>query len=91
MLEGIPIALADVGPWGLLILTWAFLGVAFVKGWIVTKTVLDIWVAAYRTEREARNQQDVTIAKMSEGVALMVDIMKSLKLTAERRRSGDDS
>lgn len=81
----------DVGPWGLLVLSWAFIGVAFVKGWIVTKSVLDIWVAAYRTEREARDQQDGVIAEMAEGIRLSVDMLRSIKATAARRRNGDDS
>jgi hypothetical protein len=91
MLEGIPIALANVGPWGLLILLVAFLIVAFVKGWIAPKYIVDTWVEAYKTERAARNQQDAVLAEMAEGMRLSVDMLKSIKATSERRRTGDDS
>jgi uncharacterized protein HemY len=91
MLEGIPIALTSVGPWGLVILLVAFNIVALVKGWISPKNVVDVWVEAYKVERAARNQQDAILAEMAEGMRLSVDMLKSIKAEVERRKSGDDS
>lgn len=88
------IDLGDVtalGPVGvvvvLLVGTWAFLLFAFVKGWIVPKGTLDIWVQAYNTERASRAHQEGYVAKLLDNSALTIDLLQSIKGEGARRRT----
>lgn len=63
-MDGLPVGLADVGPWGLLIIVVAFVFRAMMKGDLVPRKThedalhnADMWRAAHMISEQARQEE----------------------------------
>jgi len=94
MLEGIPIGIATVGPWGLVVLLCSLVVLGFVRGDIVPRKTAQMFYDAWQTEKAAndagREQQRVTL----ELAQTTVQLLEGIKATAsgepdKHHREGD--
>jgi hypothetical protein len=91
MFEGIQIGIADVGPWGLLILENALLVLLVSRGiWLhrsVHSSVVEMWIkVADANEARADKAMDLLV-EAQEGTRTAVAALQSIKDEAARRRT----
>jgi hypothetical protein len=87
MLEGIPTAITDVGPWGLLILENALLVLVVIKGEWLHKSVVQMWIKIADTNGARADKAMDLLSESQEGTRLAVAALQSFKDEIARRRS----
>lgn len=81
-------SIPDLSMGGLLVLTWAYVLVAIVRGWLVPRSTHETWVEAYKTERAARIENDQAVSDLVENARLTVELLESVRREARAEKAG---
>lgn len=87
MLEGIPLTIVDVGPWGLLILENALLVMLISRGKWAHESVVNMWIKIAETNEARADRAMELLAEAQEGNRTAVAAIQSIKDEVARRNA----
>lgn len=89
MTVDIPVGLADVGPWGLVIVSWAAIVFGIVRGILVPRNTHETFVKAWETERQSRKELEDIVGEVPELARTTVQLLESIKEAGTTVEDGD--
>lgn len=78
--------LSDWSGWTFAAVTGLWVVVAFLRGWIVSKSVLEVFKEAAKRSQDANDENSAAIRELVELGNTSVTLLKSLKTTEKGRR-----
>ena len=90
MLEGIPLGIVSVGPWGIVLLLATLVVTLLLRGDLVPRKTHQTFVDAWQTEKAANDKAREQQSMHLELAQTTVQLLESIKATAGDTGAGDE-